>query len=138
MKNILSPYLTLPSFLMTFFYLMHTICETFSPFFPSFFVEPTSLQYVLFWEKKREKVQYCTCYHMLCLFICLYSFVQCIKLYKCMCLYKKITLTFIMFYMGWNNITQFYIYNYTFKIIHLHLLNTYIHTTLVQTNVDQF
>ncbi len=59
-----------------------------------------------------------------------------------MWLLKRITLTFMMFYMGLNNITQLYIYNYTFKIIHLHLLDIYIYiykcTTLVQTNVGQF
>jgi hypothetical protein len=87
-------------------------------------------------------MQYCIRYHMFCLFICLHSFVQCVKLYKCMWLLKRITLTFMMFYMGLNNITQLYIYNYTFKIIHLHLLDIYIYiykcTTLVQTNVGQF
>jgi len=44
-----------------------------------------------------------------------------------MWLFKKITLTFMMFYIGLNNITQLYIYNYTFKIIHLHLLDIYIY-----------
>jgi hypothetical protein len=125
--NILSSYLTFSYFLTTFFSPCAYYFWKHFPFF-SFFLcwtNFTSISIVLR-EKKRENAILHSLSHVLFIYFFTFFYAMC-KIYKYICVFfLKITLTFIMFYMGSNNITQFYIYNYTFKL-YTHTYSTYIY-----------